>query len=588
MSAATALVLALGAACLGLAVIHVVMWIAVPAERVQLWIGVALAAFGVLGASVAFISSWSRPFVTHRGLYVVATAAGPIIVHFCVRSAYDALQLGTTWWRRIALWGGTLGITLRVVDRSVVLASWPPDTPITWDELARDPGRWTHWPFVLPMAVAALILVVDAVGAARQRGGIAWAIAAAAFALAAVFVYLLASAGEEAIFYFPLVAVPYAAFALGRLAVLALRGLRGADPLSGVERYRKLHRLGAGGMGEAWLAVRTGERGFHRLVVVKQMRARSEQAGVSLERFLAEARHAARLDHPGIVSVYDVGKLAGGWYIVMEYLSGITLADLLADARRSGQPIPRDLVAEIGIQLGRALAHAHAAGVVHRDVSPDNGIITFHGTVKVIDFGIAQAQGDPIEPVRTGESSGRLTEVGSIIGKKPYMAPERLHGAEATPASDIFALSVVLYELLTLARPALGADLSRSVTLDETLEAVDAAPFTEVLRRGLDRRAERRFATGVDLAVALQYMRRDLSPIDIEEWTRTTFPERVARQHALAALTDPSPADVAKIFRGAATDAPDVTPATDSTVAEPTVGERPSDRAARPAVDSST
>ena len=153
------------------------------------------------------------------------------------------------------------------------------------------------------------------------------------------------------------------------------------------------------------------------------------------QRFLREARLAARLSHPNVVSVYDAGEEADGRpYIVMEYVDGETLADLLHERGR----LPADEAVGLALQACRGLEHAHAAGLVHRDVKPQNLLLRTDGTLKIADFGIARA----------AESTG-LTQAGTILGTAAYLSPEQALGEEVTSAADIYSLGAVLYELLT-------------------------------------------------------------------------------------------------------------------------------------------
>ena len=152
------------------------------------------------------------------------------------------------------------------------------------------------------------------------------------------------------------------------------------------------------------------------------------------KRFVREARLAARLSHPNVVSVYDAGEDGGRPYIVMEYVEGETLADLLA---RRGR-IPPDEARGLALQAANGLAHAHAAGLVHRDVKPQNLILRGDGTLKIADFGIARAA-----------EATALTQAGTVLGTAAYLSPEQALGEEVGPAADVYSLGAVLYELLT-------------------------------------------------------------------------------------------------------------------------------------------
>ena len=197
-------------------------------------------------------------------------------------------------------------------------------------------------------------------------------------------------------------------------------------------RYRLVRPLGHGGMATVYLG-RDSE--LDRPVAVKLLAENLAGDAAFRQRFLREARLAARLSHPNVVSVYDAGEEADGRpYIVMEHVDGETLADLL---RERGQ-LPADEAVGLALQACRGLEHAHAAGLVHRDVKPQNLLLRTDGTLKIADFGIARA----------AESTG-LTQAGTILGTAAYLSPEHALGEEVTSAADIYSLGAVLYELLT-------------------------------------------------------------------------------------------------------------------------------------------
>jgi serine/threonine-protein kinase len=205
-------------------------------------------------------------------------------------------------------------------------------------------------------------------------------------------------------------------------------------------RYRLGERLGHGGMGEVFAA---HDVRLDREVALKLLRADlAEQDGMR-ERVVAEARLAARLSHPHVVGVLDTGEQDGRPFVVMERLSGRTLRDELADG-----PLPAERVRDVGLQVLRALAAAHALGIVHRDVKPGNVLDAGVGTWKVADFGIAKW-------VHADET---LTGTGELLGSPSYLAPERIEGQQAGPASDLYAVGVLLYETLCGRKPFEGDD----------------------------------------------------------------------------------------------------------------------------------
>jgi eukaryotic-like serine/threonine-protein kinase len=171
-----------------------------------------------------------------------------------------------------------------------------------------------------------------------------------------------------------------------------------------------------------------------RRVAIKRLFASLAGDEIFEERFIREARMAAALSHPNLVAVYDVGDEDGLPYIVMEYVEGETLAELMA---RRG-PVPPDRAVKILLQVCAGLEHAHAAGLVHRDIKPQNLLLRRDGVVKVADFGIA----------RTLQGT-QLTQVGTVLGTVAYLAPEQAAGERVTAAADIYSLGAVAYELLT-------------------------------------------------------------------------------------------------------------------------------------------
>jgi eukaryotic-like serine/threonine-protein kinase len=177
------------------------------------------------------------------------------------------------------------------------------------------------------------------------------------------------------------------------------------------------------------------------------------------QRFLREARLAARLSHPNVVRVFDVGEDAGRPFIAMEYVEGGTLADLVA--RRGREPVAE--AATLGVQICAGLAAAHAAGLVHRDVKPQNLLLGTDGVLKLGDFGIA-----------VGYEGTRLTVAGTVLGTAGYLAPEQARGEEVTAAADIYAVGAVLYELLT-GEPARTVDSLAELGSDDGFDPPDLA-----------------------------------------------------------------------------------------------------------------
>ncbi|MGI6597625.1 MAG: Stk1 family PASTA domain-containing Ser/Thr kinase [bacterium] len=203
-------------------------------------------------------------------------------------------------------------------------------------------------------------------------------------------------------------------------------------------RYELMEKIGEGGMAVVY---KTRCTFLDRWVAIKILRDQYANNPEFVDRFQREARAAARLAHPNIVSIYDVGEDQGRHFIVMEYVQGENLKDYLS---RRG-PLTPQTVAEMGQQVAAALAHAHCRGIIHRDIKPHNLLVSPEGQVKVTDFGIARAA-----------AASSLTETGVVLGSVHYFSPEQAQGGAVDARSDIYALGVVLYELLTGEPPFTG------------------------------------------------------------------------------------------------------------------------------------
>ncbi|HTN81315.1 MAG TPA: Stk1 family PASTA domain-containing Ser/Thr kinase [Acidimicrobiales bacterium] len=206
-------------------------------------------------------------------------------------------------------------------------------------------------------------------------------------------------------------------------------------------RYELQRRVGRGGMADVFLA---RDQLLDRPVALKVLFPEFAQDPAFVERFRREAQAAANLNHPNIVSVYDWGEAAGTYYIVMEYIDGRSLADVL---RTEGRIRP-DRAIDATVAVALALASAHTSGVIHRDIKPANILITRDGQVKVADFGIARA-------LNTAHEQD-LTQAGSVMGTASYFSPEQAQGHQLDPRSDLYSLGVVLYEMLTGKPPFTG------------------------------------------------------------------------------------------------------------------------------------
>ncbi|MFZ9888620.1 MAG: protein kinase domain-containing protein [Myxococcota bacterium] len=248
-------------------------------------------------------------------------------------------------------------------------------------------------------------------------------------------------------------------------------------------KYKVLRKLGAGGMAEVFLAKQTGLEGFEKLVVIKRILPHLAEDQGFVRMFLDEARAAADLRHANVVSVFDVNADQGTYYMAMEFLHGHDLRQVQRRAAERHEALPLGHLCQIIIDAAAGLHYAHTkrdlAGrplqLVHRDISPQNILVTYEGATKIVDFGIAKAA-----------SQESLTETGVIKGKCTYMSPEQAEGADIDHRSDQFALGVVMWELLTMRR--LFKRPSEVATLNAIIECDIPRPsrFLPELPRHLD------------------------------------------------------------------------------------------------------
>lgn len=322
-------------------------------------------------------------------------------------------------------------------------------------------------------------------------------------------------------------------------------------------RYQLLSRLAVGGMAEVYLA-RQGElSGFKTLVVVKKVLPHLAVKSDFIAMFLDEARIASMLDHPNVVRITEVGRTDNEYFLAMELVQGKPLAAILQQSEKAKTPIPHTLGALIVANAAAGLHHAHQLtdasgnllGLVHRDVSPQNIMVSFEGSVKVIDFGIARALG------RLGD-----TNSGSLKGKLGYMAPEQARGESVDARADIFSLGVVLWECVAGRRLFLRENelatlravvyepipsVSKFVEVDPALDAI--------IRRSVARNVEERFQTAEEMRIALEkwvFSAGGASSHDLSALMKSWFPsdhlqwQRAARLALDMQESDP-PIDVA-------------------------------------------
>ena len=292
-------------------------------------------------------------------------------------------------------------------------------------------------------------------------------------------------------------------------------------------RYELLSRLGVGGMGEVFLARSTGSAGFEKEVVIKRILPQLADNPIFVRRFVEEGKLVVRLRHAGIAQVFDLGDEAGVPYLVMEHVDGRDLRDLLRLGRVFSLEPSTAVVTEILIQVLEALDHAHGCtgddgqplGIIHRDVSPANVMLSRTGQVKLVDFGIARAT----------ESLG-LSMPGVVQGKYAYMSPEQAAGEELDARSDLFSVGVLAWEMLTGERPfdaetdLKTLDRIRTTTPPPLSTALPQAPpeVCSVVDRLLARDPDARFAQASDAARGLRaYLYREGAMVgarDIASW----------------------------------------------------------------------
>jgi tRNA A-37 threonylcarbamoyl transferase component Bud32 len=275
-------------------------------------------------------------------------------------------------------------------------------------------------------------------------------------------------------------------------------------------RYTLETRIATGGMAEVFLARQTGPQGFQKVCVVKRMLPNLGEDEGFVRMFLDEARLAAQLNHPNIAQIFDFGQADGSYFLAMEYVPGCSLRRIVKDHGRRGAYIPPHLCARIASEAAAALHAAHTAvdanggplRVIHRDVSPQNILLGNTGVVKLIDFGVAKAT-----------SGTHQTRTGMVKGKFAYMSPEQIRGQPLDARSDLYALGLVLYELLASRRAIEGENDVAIVrnAMQMAIEPLSTVRFDvppglqAVVDRALQREREERFQTAAELGQALDH-----------------------------------------------------------------------------------
>lgn len=283
-------------------------------------------------------------------------------------------------------------------------------------------------------------------------------------------------------------------------------------------KYHLKRHLATGGMAEIYLAEQVGPEGFAKDIVIKRILPHLARDKTFTAMFLDEARLAANLNHPNIGQIYELGETDGNYYIAMEFIDGASLEQLIAGPER----VPADVAARIVADVLQALDFAHESrdrsgkplGIVHRDVTPSNVMVSVDGIVKLVDFGVAKAA-----------KKGHKTQTGAVKGKFAYMAPEQVESQDIDHRADIFAIGIVFYELLTGQRPfgeelaAVSRILHEEATPPTEVDDSIPEPFSRVVMRALQKDPDDRYPTAhtmlLDVETALRIENSYAGPREI-------------------------------------------------------------------------
>src|SRR5438105_3651114 len=273
--------------------------------------------------------------------------------------------------------------------------------------------------------------------------------------------------------------------------------------------YEVLTHIGAGGMGDVW---RARDKRIGRDVAVKVLPDSYASGDDRVRRFEQEARAAGALNHPGLVTIFDVGTFEGSPYIVMEMLEGETLRDALGDVTPT--PLPMRRTIDYAIQITSALAVAHEKGIIHRDLKPENLFITTDGRVKILDFGLAKLALDANDADGRDRTGRHLTSTGMVVGTPGYMSPEQVGAKPLDYRTDIFSFGAVLYEMIS-GRRAFDRDSAvetmTSILHDEPPPLATLVPnvppmLDAMVRHCMEKNPRERFQSARDLAFDLRML----------------------------------------------------------------------------------
>ncbi len=325
-------------------------------------------------------------------------------------------------------------------------------------------------------------------------------------------------------------------------------------------KYTLIRKLASGGMAELFLAIQKSVAGFEKLVVIKRILPANNQDRAFIDMLLHEARVAATLSHPNIVQVFDVGSVDGTYFIAMEHVHGEDLRSIVRQMKKKDVvdfPLEHALSIVLGMCAGLAYAHEKRdldgtpLNIVHRDISPQNVVVTFTGDVKIVDFGIAKSNAE-----RAGQ-----TKSGRLKGKIPYMSPEQARGEPVDWRTDVFAAGIMLFELTT------GKRLFKGANEFETLKLIcerdypapsqvrDGYPLEleAIVMRALERKREDRWQSAREMQAAIEeFVRRERVPVSniaLSQFMQGLFADKLAAQKE-ALLQGKQLADIIALDQG--------------------------------------
>jgi serine/threonine protein kinase len=314
-----------------------------------------------------------------------------------------------------------------------------------------------------------------------------------------------------------------------------------------IGRYEVIQHLASGGMADLFLCRQSGPSGFEKVVALKQIRSEYSADDEFLTMFMDEARIAALLNHPNIAQIYELGSESGQPFLAMEFVNGRSLSAIYKKTLAQGQTVPAPIVAAIMVGILRGLSYAHQRktlsgeplNLVHRDVTPQNVLISNDGQIKLVDFGIAKASNQVAR-----------TRHGVLKGKYSYMSPEQVRSQPLDGRSDLFAVGILMYEALTAQRPfkrgntvdTLKAVISELPADPRRYNAALAKPIVEIVARALFKRRSKRYANADQMLQALEreLHRQDdpVTPAVIASWVDDLFRADEGRAERTIILQD--------------------------------------------------